>query len=67
MPPILDNNWVSPAYIAAYYNRSTRMVRNWCSDGTLIDFGFIVAQTSDHRWWIKPPSIPLGSMSEPSS
>lgn len=66
MPPItLD--WVSPAYIAAHYNRSARMVRNWCADGTLIAFGFTVAQTADHRWWIKVPPIELTSMSEPSS
>ena len=54
-PPIqLRNQWLTPAEIAAEYGRTDRQVRNWCVDGTLRAFGFLVYRTRN-SWWILRP------------
>lgn len=53
--PVLTLDWKSALFIANHYNRSVQLIRRWCSDGTLIDFGFIVYQDYRKRWWIKLP------------
>lgn len=51
--PVLTPEWVTPAFIAFYYNRTDRLVRKWCDSGYLVRRGFIVHQDSNRRWWIK--------------
>jgi len=52
----IRNQWLSTSEIAAEYGRTERQVRNWCADGTLRDFGFLVIRT-DTSWWIHNPNV----------
>lgn len=54
-PAFLNGNWVSVHYIAHHYHRSIRHVQRWCANGTLIDFGFKIAQDLRGRYWILLP------------
>ena len=56
---VLDASWVTPAFIANYYQRSLRHVQRWCENGTLIEFGFKVYQAPNRRWWVKLPASML--------
>lgn len=55
-PPLtserIHDQWLTPAEIAAEYNRHERTVQRWCADGTLRAFGFTVVRTGN-SWWIR--------------
>ena len=53
----LSSQWLTPAEIAAQYNRSEQRVREWCRDGTLLAFGFRIHRTRN-GWWIAYPETP---------
>lgn len=44
--------WLSVREFAIIYRRSERTIRLWCTDGTIIDFGFSIYQDSKRQWWI---------------
>jgi hypothetical protein len=50
----LRSQWLTPSEIAADYRRSEQQVRNWCRDGTLVEFGFRIYRTKN-GWWIAYP------------
>jgi hypothetical protein len=50
----LRSQWLTPAEIAADYQRSEQRVREWCRDGTLKAFGFRIHRTRN-SWWIAYP------------
>lgn len=54
----IRNQWLTPAEIAAEYGRTERQVRNWCADGTLREFGFLVYHSASNSWWIRSTYTP---------
>jgi len=44
--------WLSVADFAAKWRRTTRCVRNWCIDGTLVRWGYRVYHDPQGRWWV---------------
>lgn len=34
------------------WRRTTRCVRRWCADGTLVRWGYRVYKDPNDRWWI---------------
>lgn len=52
----LRYQWLTTAEVAAEYNRTEQQVRNWCRDGTLRDFGFLIMRVGS-SWWIHNPNV----------
>lgn len=55
--PACDPNerWLRPSQFKLIVARSITTVKNWCSDGTLIEFGYSVYQDPMGQWFIKTP------------
>jgi hypothetical protein len=56
-PPRLSHQWLTIAEVATEYNRSEQRVREWCRDGTLRAFGFLVMRSESGQWWIYNPDV----------
>lgn len=53
IPPFRDRSlaWLSVDQVASIWNRTPRMIRRWCIDGTLISMGARVYRDRN-QWWI---------------
>jgi len=50
-----NGDWCSPKEAAKFFRRTQRRVREWCTDGTLTDFGYLTFQDSKGHWYIHIP------------
>ena len=55
LPPKFEfhDHWLTPREVAVEYGRCLRRVQQWCKDGTMQEFGFLVLQDPSRRLWIK--------------
>ena len=44
--------WSNVYDFATRWRRTTRCVRRWCADGTLVRWGYRVYRDPQERWWI---------------
>jgi hypothetical protein len=53
IPPFRDRSraWLSVDQVARIWDRSPRMIRRWCIDGTLVSMGARVYRDRG-KWWI---------------
>ena len=47
--------WLTPQQFAPVVGRAYRTVLRWCSDGTVLEFGYVAYQDPLGRWFLKVP------------
>lgn len=54
IPPFRDRSlaWLNVDQVARIWNRTPRMIRRWCVDGTLVSMGARVYRDPQGRWHI---------------
>lgn len=68
LPPTTTDRtvrWLTVDQVASIWNRTPRMIRRWCVDGTLVSMGAKVYRDRD-RWFIGIDPAELADSSVPT-
>jgi hypothetical protein len=54
-PPWLTSpeGWMSTRQMAEIYKRSPRTIQEWCSSGSILEFGFEMYRDLKGRFWLR--------------